>query len=177
VLSRLRRTLRRLHLTTPLALTACLVGYYAVPYGKHGWNYDGFTGIALFALAALVIAVVLIRQVTEQLLGSADSDNTLESLIIALFLLVIAFSLVYLRIADEFDGLTTKTDSLYFTMTTLATVGYGDIHPVSQNARAIVTVQMALDLIYVATAATIVTRLMRDRAISRHATKSHRDPQ
>jgi voltage-gated potassium channel len=175
VLSRLRSRIRGWHLRTPLALAACLVGYYAVPYGQHGWSYNGFTGTFLFALAAAAIALVLIRQVAAQLLDGGD--NTLETLIIALFLLVIAFALVYIRIADQFTDMHTKTDSLYFTMTTLATVGYGDIHPVSQNARALVTVQMALDLIYVATAATIVTRLVRDKAISRQAARSHRDPQ
>jgi voltage-gated potassium channel len=175
VLSRLRRRLGRLHLGTPLALAACLVGYYAVPYGKHGWSVHGYTGVLVFAVAAVMLAAVLIRQVAGQLLDGGE--NTLETLIIALFLLVIAFALVYIRIADEFTEMTTKTDSLYFTMTTLATVGYGDIHPVTQNARAIVTVQMGLDLVYVATAATIVTRLVRDKAISRHAARSHRDLQ
>ena len=41
----------------------------------------------------------------------------------------------------------TKTDSLYFTVTVFATVGFGDITATSQAARLIVTVQMILDLI------------------------------
>jgi hypothetical protein len=41
----------------------------------------------------------------------------------------------------------TRVDAFYFTVTTFATVGFGDIVPVSQAARVIVTVQMIGDLI------------------------------
>jgi hypothetical protein len=41
----------------------------------------------------------------------------------------------------------TRTDSLYFTVTVFATVGFGDINATSQAARVLVTVQMVLDLI------------------------------
>jgi len=41
----------------------------------------------------------------------------------------------------------TRTDALYFVVTTFSTVGYGDITPVSQTARIVVTVQMLLDLL------------------------------
>ena len=41
----------------------------------------------------------------------------------------------------------TRTDSLYFTVTTFSTVGYGDITAASQAARLLVTAQMILDLL------------------------------
>jgi voltage-gated potassium channel len=37
-----------------------------------------------------------------------------------------------------------RTDSLYFTVTVFATVGFGDIFPASQMARLVVTAQMIL---------------------------------
>jgi hypothetical protein len=37
-------------------------------------------------------------------------------------------------------------DCVYFTVTTLGTVGYGDLHPVSQSARLIATAQVLVDL-------------------------------
>lgn len=43
----------------------------------------------------------------------------------------------------------TRTDSLYFTVTVFATVGFGDISPASQAARLAVTAQMILNLIVV----------------------------
>lgn len=42
----------------------------------------------------------------------------------------------------------TKTDSVYFTLTTLTTVGYGDIAPVTEHCRMIVSGQMAGGLIF-----------------------------
>ena len=41
----------------------------------------------------------------------------------------------------------TRTDALYFTVTVFSTVGFGDITPVSQGARLVVTAQMMLDLL------------------------------
>ena len=41
----------------------------------------------------------------------------------------------------------TRTDALYFTVTVFSTVGFGDIAPVSQGARLVVTAQMMLDLL------------------------------
>jgi len=41
----------------------------------------------------------------------------------------------------------TRTDALYFAVTVVSTVGFGDIVPVSQSARLVVTVQMLLDLL------------------------------
>jgi Ion channel len=41
----------------------------------------------------------------------------------------------------------TRTDSLYFTVTVFATVGFGDITATSQTGRLLVTAQMILDLI------------------------------
>jgi hypothetical protein len=39
----------------------------------------------------------------------------------------------------------TRLDSLYFTVTVFATVGFGDISPVSQAARIVVMIQMIGD--------------------------------
>jgi voltage-gated potassium channel len=41
----------------------------------------------------------------------------------------------------------TRTDSLYFTVTVFATVGFGDITATSQGARMVVIAQMILDLL------------------------------
>ena len=41
----------------------------------------------------------------------------------------------------------TRTDSIYFTITIFATVGFGDISAASEAARILVTAQMILDLI------------------------------
>ena len=67
-------------------------------------------------------------------------------------LLVLLFASVYLAMARASPASfsthqLTRTDALYFTVTTFTTVGFGDITPASQGARLVVTAQMILDLL------------------------------
>jgi voltage-gated potassium channel len=47
----------------------------------------------------------------------------------------------------------TRTDALYFTLSTLTTIGFGDVHAVGQVARVLVIVQMIFDVVFVAAVA------------------------
>ncbi|ACD31054.1 ion channel [Francisella tularensis] len=56
--------------------------------------------------------------------------------VVVTFLLAISYSvlgLYYLR--DEFDGIKNISDAVYFTIVTFSTVGYGDIHPITEEAK------------------------------------------
>jgi len=149
-----------------LALVATVGGYYALPYGRSGAQITGTTGILVFAAAALATVVLIARQVRNHLIYGGRG-NDIESLLLALVLVMISFALIYIKMQSQFEGLNTKTDSLYFTVTTVSTVGYGDIHPVGQGARAVVTVQMVLDLVFVAALASVAGGLIRQRAQER----------
>jgi voltage-gated potassium channel len=77
------------------------------------------------------------------------------------------FAVVYARLADipgEFAGLAPRLDAFYFTFTTLATVGFGDVHASGQTARLVVTIQIAFNLVVLALAAQVL-----DKALRRHA--------
>lgn len=50
----------------------------------------------------------------------------------------------------SFYDLKTKWDAVYFTITTLSTVGYGDIHPANQLARLWVVLQIMIGFSFVA---------------------------
>ena len=69
-----------------------------------------------------------------------------------LFLLLFAATYVLMaRLTEQLQRARAhKTDSLYFTVTVFATVGFGDITATSQAARLMVTAQMILDLIVLA---------------------------
>lgn len=55
----------------------------------------------------------------------------------------------------------TKLDSVYFTLTTLTTVGYGDINPETQLCRAIVSVQLVFGVVlFVIILALLVARIL-----------------
>ena len=68
-----------------------------------------------------------------------------------LFLLVFAAAhyLLELNQPGSYSEPLTRTDALYFVITIFATVGFGDITPVTETARIVTTVQMLGDLIMV----------------------------
>ena len=65
----------------------------------------------------------------------------------------------------EFTGLQTKTDGLYFVLTTLITVGYGDVHADGQVARGLLIIQLAFNAVVLTRAARALSEeLARRRA-------------
>lgn len=54
-------------------------------------------------------------------------------------------------------------DALYFTLATLATVGYGDVHAVGQAARIAVTGQILFNLVFVGVAVAVLGSAVRHR--------------
>ncbi|MBI5028828.1 MAG: two pore domain potassium channel family protein [Actinobacteria bacterium] len=65
----------------------------------------------------------------------------------------------------QFTGLATRLDALYLSMATVSTVGFGDVSATGQAARAVVTVQMAFNLAFVASLVSLFqARLQQNRA-------------
>jgi hypothetical protein len=76
----------------------------------------------------------------------------------------VGFAGLYLAMdhhGDEFAGLDTKVDAAYFTVTTLTTVGFGDISATSQAARVAVTFQMLFDLAFLGVAVRVLVTAAR----------------
>ncbi len=153
-----RRPGRRLVLLAQAAsLFAC---YYLVPVSGAATGGRWLRGAA----AALLLTVVLwhvVRTVAREV-HAEDADVQLDRLALAAVTGLVCFSLVdYLLAradAGQFAGLTTKTDALYFTVSTLTTVGFGDVHAVGQLARQIVMVQLAFNVVVLAGAARTLAR-------------------
>ena len=116
----------------------------------------GATAIAL-GLAAWFVA----RQVARGARATATAVRV-DRLVLALVIGIVVFALADFTVAtigdDQFVGLATRTDALYFTLTTLLTVGFGDVHAAGQLARALVSIQMVFNVLVLATAGRIVWR-------------------
>jgi voltage-gated potassium channel len=68
----------------------------------------------------------------------------------------------------------TRLDALYFTMATFATVGYGDITPVSEPARFVTLLQMIGGLVLIGVVARVLigaARLRETRASSQSSVR------
>src|ERR671911_2664904 len=149
-------------------LVAVLAVYYAVPVGEE-WSANA----EAFAVAVIVVGMGLlawqsVRQVRRQITAGDDTGVRVQSLLTLVYLLIVVFALGYFMLAeadaDQFRELETKTDALYFTMATLGTVGFGDVHAAGQLARGLVALQIAFDLVFVAALASMVGGQIRRRA-------------
>ena len=81
---------------------------------------------------------------------------------IPLFVLLFAtaYFLMEQASSNAFSASMTRLDALYFTVTVLTTVGFGDISARSELARALTTVQMVADVLLIA----LVVRVLLDAA-------------
>ncbi len=146
---------RWLHLLGVPCLILAL--YFVVPISSRPTGGLALrVGCSLLALAAL--ALVLGRLLGRQI---RDGGQRVEALISAIVLVLVTFALAFhvldLHHPDQVAGIRTRLDALYFSASTMLTIGYGDAHAVGQTARAIVLVQIAFDVVYVAVAARLLS--------------------
>jgi voltage-gated potassium channel len=144
-----RRRLVAIGLLRALANTVLVVAaYYLLPLD----NLAGVSlGIAL-TVGLLALTAVVVYQVRAIIRHPHSAVRAIEALAITVPVFLLLFAATYFMMeqtnADNFnvDSLT-RTDSLYFTVTVFATVGFGDIAATSQVARMVVIAQMILDLL------------------------------
>jgi voltage-gated potassium channel len=121
--------------------------YFALPLRTR--EDDGTLVLFLAGVVALVVMIVWqLRAITTAVHPALRAVEAFASAI-PLFLLIFASTYVVLdgTQPDTFSEPMSRVDALYFTVTVFATVGFGDIAPVSQPARILVTVQMVADLL------------------------------
>ena len=75
-------------------------------------------------------------------------------------LLVMSSSLTFFILdllkPEQIEGLNTRTDALYFTLSTMTTVGYGDVHAEGQVARAMVSCLIVFNIVVIASLVRLV---------------------
>jgi Ion channel len=144
-----RRRVITLGLARALAVTVGLVVLYYIAPLHH------LTGVPFslsLILGLLLLAAVTAYQVRAIIQSRHPAVRGIEAVAVTVPLFILLFAATYLLLSQNdptnfSDAPLTRTDTLYFTVTTFATVGFGDITPTSQFARVLVTAQMILDLI------------------------------
>ena len=150
-----RRAVRRGVARTVLLLAGFTAAFLLVPWKALNLGDTVLvTGVFLIGLsgAAALIVWQVIAYRDAKLSGSAR----LQGLLVALYVAVLFFALSYYLLAisnpEAIAGLETRLDALYFSLTTVSTVGFGDVHAVNQTARAVVSLQLVFDLMFVSLA-------------------------
>ncbi|MFI9360480.1 potassium channel family protein [Kitasatospora sp. NPDC053057] len=154
------------------ACTALMLAYFTLPLRALGYqrpvlSWLVFTG-ALVGLSGLLLAKIM-----AVLAGRAR--RPVAWLAFLIFLAMTVFAASYYVIAarpGDFNGLHTRLDALYFTVVTLATVGYGDIVPAGQAPRLLVVLQIGYNFVFLASAAGTMSRTMRAGVESRAQRRS-----
>jgi voltage-gated potassium channel len=153
---------------------AMLVGYFTLPLDVFG-PVRPVLSWTVFLCALALMAGLLLWQIRLVLVESDEGrPGVFISLLICLSLVV--FSAGYLALSrqpGQFHGLHTRVDSLYFTVVTMSTIGYGDIHASGQEARVVVVVQVVYNFVFLAAGASALTTRVRSRATTR--IQAHRD--
>lgn len=155
-----------------VVVTALLLALYALlPVGRSGGK----------AVAELVAGLVVFLAVIGWMVRRIVSDDhpelrAVEAFGIAVPALIVVFAYAYLSLAQanpaNFSQRLDHVGAVYFTVTVISTVGFGDIVARTDATRLLVTVQIVLDLVLVAgIARTIVfaTRIGIRRQHQAHA--------
>jgi voltage-gated potassium channel len=152
------RTARSYLLRAAAACALLVVIFYLAPVERDATGGQLVLRSLLAIAAAVLLALVIGRMVTRVIRN--EPGVRLAGLLVALFAGLVLFAFVDFMIAvsspGQFQGLRTKTDALYFAVSTLATVGFGDVHASGQLARAVVTGQMLFNLAVIATGGTVL---------------------
>jgi len=147
-----------------LALLVAALGalYAGLPFDGREWWVGALVGIAaIIGLAPFTVSRV-------RAINNAEHPGivAIEALVLLLTITILGFAGIYLTInrhGNQFVGLETKLDSVYFTVTTFSTVGFGDIAAIGQKARGAVVAQMAIDLLVIGVAAKVLLGALQSR--------------
>ena len=118
--------------------------------GEYWWI--GFLVGALLLVTTIPLAVSRLQRVLN---SERPAFEAAEALVQLLAMLLTGFAAVLYgmnRDGSQVTGLDTRIDAIYFAVTVMSTVGFGDIHAQSQAARVVVTLQIIFDLLFVGVA-------------------------
>lgn len=163
-LARSSRSLARKAALTVLTVVVPVVVYFVLPLDREFGQLIA-TLLVIFTAASLI--PLSIRQAQTVLYSPEPLFDAMRCIVSALVFLVIAFSSAYFVLAANYDtqikGVDTKLDAIYFTITILATVGFGDITATGQTARAIVSGQMVVNFAVLAVSLRVITWALKER--------------
>ena len=119
-------------------------------------NPDGSLVLAvLVAIGGIAIYVWFFnRQLKGVYRAKYPTLRASEALILVAVMFLAIFAVIYVLISEgnpeSFTEPLDRFTAYYFALTVLATVGFGDITPVTTLARAVTMIQMSLDLAFIA---------------------------
>ncbi len=135
-----------------VTLCGLLLAYFAFPVGWDASNVDLAVGLTLTLVGLMVLGRTMVVEVHHLRVGAPGRETEVLALMLALLVVAssLTFYLVELLSPGQFSGIATRADALYFTLSTMTTVGYGDVHAEGQLARVLVCGLIVFNVVVVA---------------------------
>ena len=151
----------RLVLRLTLGVGVVLGAYALIPLGQDGWWSAALPSLII---GTAVFSFVFVRGLRGIVSAEHPAIRAVEALTMTVLVVIVIFATLAVEIEAQSPGsyseALTKLDGIYFSVTTLATVGYGDITPVSQYARGVGIAQMLANLAVLGLAVRVLTRAL-----------------
>jgi len=147
-----------------VTIAALIVGYFLLPVDRP----LGVGTLVMLIVGVLLVAALIVWETRAILRSRHPTLQGVQALALIVPLFLLVFANVYFVLqnnqAASFSTPLSRTDALYFVVTVFATVGFGDIAPVTQAARILVTAQMIGDLLVLGIALRVIlTAVQRGR--------------
>jgi hypothetical protein len=146
-------------LGTAAALAVVSLLYCFVPWEDFEPKRS-FVLVVVFTVGLASAASLVIWQVRLYRSGRGRGARQLRGLATAMWVAVLFFSATYYTLAlddpGQMVGLKTRLDALYYTLSTVSTVGFGDINASGQAARAVVCLNIGFNLVVLTLAVTAI---------------------
>jgi magnesium-transporting ATPase (P-type) len=132
-----------------------------------------WTPIFFIVGALTVFALFFYFQLKKIKKARYPQIRSIEALIMVSIMFIAVFAAIYTQISIRFPGSFSEPldhfNAYYYAMTVLATVGFGDITPVTPLARVISMIQMGLDLAFIGVAVKVVSGTAKSTMENRRA--------
>ena len=133
-----------------IGLTLIWGGMYVLPDSTDG----RVVAPAVFVLLCLAIYIAYFRHQLNRIKKAVyPTLQSAEALILVAAMFLAVYAAIYVVISQQdpaaFTEPLTHFSAYYFALTVLATVGFGDITPVTDGARLVAMTQMAVDIAFI----------------------------
>ena len=142
-----------------------MTAYYIAPLERAGESAGGarIAASVLIVFGAAAIATVAIAKADYPIIRAIEAMSTFIAVTVLAF--ASAFVMMSQNEPTAFSELLDHTAALYFTLTTVTTIGYGDIAPKSEPARIAVMVQMLTNVLIVGVGLRLMVNTAKRRAM------------
>ncbi|MEV5872737.1 potassium channel family protein [Streptomyces sp. NPDC052101] len=138
-----------------------VAAYYLLPLDWHG---DAVTALILVG-GLLAVSLFFGWELWLIMHSPSPRLKAVEALAATVTLYLVLFASGYYLLEHDVPGSfskhLTRTDALYFTLSTFTTVGFGDITALSETGRVVVMCQMVCSLLIVGVAARVLAAAVR----------------